>query len=1145
MDYPWRANQPGVVLDVETFGLSQNSPIWEAALLDLQSGEKKHWYVKPYAGRSRLTRAELPHFMEPWTRSRYEATGEGTLGEAIRQANREGVHPKQFLTELFSAIEGKQVFIANAPFEARKIGSMARTWLSPSEIVSASKQFETAPAGTGHLGNTFYVTGRGVQEARSVAFATGDWTGVASAMRGPPEAAWARGGGVPTTVSDIQDIARSMFTRASRLGLVGKAGGVYTGTAVGILARAFGEGLETHRASDDVSLEGRLIPKLTKAESDLETLSSEGLIKNFKRLFLEQDLETLNALKRLSAVRGEMKARSIERAFAEARLAFLKGDLSYQVATERKVYSVPMFEYASDMETTGLISAPWRQKPNSYEEAVEMLKRVHAPTAGGINMTALATRVGGMEKPALEALVHTGITLKEAAIKDKGILRSMAMAGEWGLKDSAGFLLRRHPGKIGGLFLGGAVGIEIISSTIAKMLSPDKNDRLDIDGLYEGGEAAELRKRNANFGSGWGGIFSSIWAEDQQQTRDLQEQYRRWKRTIWQDEGRRLALQATLKEEEKRAQETLGSLDADEAKVLTMEQIAEIQSRSGGALFQGVNTGNAKNMVVADISPDKYNYEFEDADTLVLRKRGFLGISTGKPISIRLAGLDAPEIAEHKQDPLASVRIAQAQPYGETAAARFKELIQQQDSLSILYDPTATTYGRHIGVLFGEDNQNINLQLVRSGVAAHLPFGESGTEIIDREMFQRAEDTALKTNMGLWQEPFWKGYRVASEAARTRITFNTLTRMDKLAKDAALEQLFFQMWGAEEEGSITGDEYEEFFATGKQLSRTYGRWNKSNTRRKNLNRASRKGNYRDHNDVRGFQHQGKSAESRRAYGFGSPFIGETPWAVVSYLQGVRKWGILDKILGRGIGGMVRLAKTVDRPDLPEMWGALKLNTSDIDKNVLFLRPEFSIRERTVASRYPNLSQSQIETLVERNMEINWGATRTFMDFSPQTQALTMTDSRWEAFLTRKARAMYGDVVPMVHEETAQTVLSEYAGIGVREAVARGLTTTGKVQQFIVEQTAREAEKGLFHLDLHLDQMTWDPFKQIHRVLDWSTAVLHPNPVAKGRIIEHREELVASMQHWTNLRREQAMAGAQREAGMNMFRSPISHTRGGS
>jgi len=874
-------------LDIETFGLEKGSPVWEAAWYDLQTGKVRRWSIRPHAGKEAIAADAAAESMEPWTRARFEGQPSTRAGIAASFAEGSST-PGNFLRELFAEIQGKQVWIANAPFESRQLGAMARDHLSDEELVKFSKQFQTAPAGKGNIGNMFYVTGRRVQAARGAAYATGDWASVIEQYA-------KSGAGASTKVRDVQDVARSVFSQAMDLGIFSQKG-TYTGTSINVMGMAMGMEAETHRAAGDVVQEAKVLfgPRLGKAGTPGGLLGlnqrmsglNQGFMGAIGALFSPGAKDDLQVMKRLEAVRPELKHRAIRRALADAKLEIRTGK-GVEVVTGRRSWEAPVFTHGSPFVRSTPISVANKVRTKKWSEAVEYLKTVHMNGSEGFDWDGEASKVNRMRTSKLEALKHTGVSLEAEAQLNKKLLSKMDAAGKWGLRDSAALLARKYPFKSAGTLTAAVIGFEVLTS----FMSPDKDERLVAEGLSELGVAPQLRKQNTEFGSGYQGM-GTPWFFRVQQEREYRAQQAKWERDVWQEPGRFAVEQMMIKEAQTKAQSKLGRIPLGAGITYTPEQVKAIQDASGGALLSGVNPMLQKRLAVVDISKDKYKYEFDDADTLMLRRKNFLGFGTGKKISIRLAGIDAPETGGHANDPLEPVRVGQDQPHGKVSAEQFEEIIRAQGSLTLAYDPEASTYGRQIGFLYGEDQQNINLQLVRGGQAAHLPFGDSGSSIVDRGQFQRAEDVASGSRSGMWGDPFWQAQKIAMDEAGSRVTFNTMTRMDKLAKDAALQQMTMSAWGAHERGYI--EDEQEFVDYGFRLRSTVGRFNSRNKKR-----AKRKGNPRAHNDIQGFQHGGIASEYRPMFGFGSPSIGKIAPMVLDLWSSLRPMG--DALRSGGLG----------------------------------------------------------------------------------------------------------------------------------------------------------------------------------------------------------------------------------------------------
>jgi endonuclease YncB( thermonuclease family) len=167
-----------------------------------------------------------------------------------------------------------------------------------------------------------------------------------------------------------------------------------------------------------------------------------------------------------------------------------------------------------------------------------------------------------------------------------------------------------------------------------------------------------------------------------------------------------------------------------------------------------------------------WDYTVEDADTVRLMLAG------GNSMTLRLAGIDAPEIAH--SDDYAFGRVNQDQPYGQEAKSRLEEILANQKNLSVLFDPNSETYGRSVGVLQGDGGQNINLQLVASGAAASLPFGGASSRLYDTGAFRRAERAAFNSSIGMWQEDSWRAVRNAQDDKKRRVTHTSLTQMGRM-----------------------------------------------------------------------------------------------------------------------------------------------------------------------------------------------------------------------------------------------------------------------------------------------------------------------------------------------------------------------------
>ena len=102
---------------------------------------------------------------------------------------------------------------------------------------------------------------------------------------------------------------------------------------------------------------------------------------------------------------------------------------------------------------------------------------------------------------------------------------------------------------------------------------------------------------------------------------------------------------------------------------------------------------------------------------------------------VRLLGIDAPE---------------QAQPWGAEAGAHLKALVLQHE---VQVDFAKTDrHGRLVGTLRLQ-GQDVNLQLLRAGLAWHYKRYAEEQKWLERWRYARAERRAQRERRGLWADP--------------------------------------------------------------------------------------------------------------------------------------------------------------------------------------------------------------------------------------------------------------------------------------------------------------------------------------------------------------------------------------------------------
>jgi len=440
------------------------------------------------------------------------------------------------------------------------------------------------------------------------------------------------------------------------------------------------------------------------------------------------------------------------------------------------------------------------QPLQELEEELLQFKSVRA-SGGPIDtnrLTAVHREVGRLHQQKLDI----AWSLKQQSDYDKFIRRPQVMGGV-----NEGKSFTKRVGGLGGRILknrkllAGGVAAALV---LGYMFSSRDKTYNTIEGLHPGsqGMGAESLRAHSEFGSGYQGLPSSLMGQD------IDPRILGFRTDVMDDPKAQAALRAELREAQAEVQ--YGKLGKEDL---------------GARVASSILNPRNRNLRKVDLS--NFNLSIEDADSLLLeRKRG-----AGDPIAVRLSGIDAPEVAGHADDPLAAVRIDQAQPYGEEASDILRNLVDQQDNLSLVIDPSQKTYGRYLGALVGDDSV-LNEELVRQGAVSALPFGPRSKDIINRDISAQIEAEAQHEGRGMWQLARYKASAVAEENTGQAITYNTLSRIDKLSQNLNLGafQSFLESFG-DEGRELTAEEMDTAQRMGYVLRKTHGprkrKYNKS------------------------------------------------------------------------------------------------------------------------------------------------------------------------------------------------------------------------------------------------------------------------------------------------------------------------------
>lgn len=315
-----------------------------------------------------------------------------------------------------------------------------------------------------------------------------------------------------------------------------------------------------------------------------------------------------------------------------------------------------------------------------------------------------------------------------------------------------------------------------------------------MDGMSEKGLASFLRKMSTDFGSPYQSPRYSMSVLDDHNMRRERERY-----IAAQFGARHFSAEGDIGFYLKRF------VDSIFRREMGFSQSGPPVIISGNPIdAERYNSLRGKNLTEY-VVPDGSDITVEDADTITIRdvNRSRPGMSriTGDPgeMRIRLAGIDAPETAHGDRS---------AQPYAEEAKRIAAEMISKAKDVRIVAQEGNSTYGRQVAMVYA-DGVNVNLELLKRGAAAYLPYkSKKAPAMYNEEAFEKAQELAYKSKRGMWREPFFQAYKMITDVSNQTTTFNTLVNMSKVAKNGHLMSMRTLMDQAQEMGIDSQSELE-------------------------------------------------------------------------------------------------------------------------------------------------------------------------------------------------------------------------------------------------------------------------------------------------------------------------------------------------
>lgn len=305
-------------------------------------------------------------------------------------------------------------------------------------------------------------------------------------------------------------------------------------------------------------------------------------------------------------------------------------------------------------------------------------------------------------------------------------------------------------------------------------------ENLQIEGMQEGGFAADLRKAITDFGSPYAGpSYSNSVLDDFKLTRLRNQMVRK---SFYETHFAFGHIDQLLKAFTK----PIAGYKRETGLVSYYPNTTKIDPED----YQGLK---GTNLVKLNLT-DGYKLSMEDADTLTIQGGGnsalnkFMGTSK---YSFRLAGIDSPETA-HDDRP--------SQPYAEEAKRIASAMIRRAKNVEIVVDPNESTYGRQVAMIYA-DGRNINLELIKRGAAAYLPYKSKQREnMYNEQAFEKAQELAQNSERGMWRKPYFQAYKDIVKNSGQSVTFNQLANVNTVSKSSSLMSMYSIMNTAQNMG---------------------------------------------------------------------------------------------------------------------------------------------------------------------------------------------------------------------------------------------------------------------------------------------------------------------------------------------------------
>jgi endonuclease YncB( thermonuclease family) len=165
-----------------------------------------------------------------------------------------------------------------------------------------------------------------------------------------------------------------------------------------------------------------------------------------------------------------------------------------------------------------------------------------------------------------------------------------------------------------------------------------------------------------------------------------------------------------------------------------------------------VDQTNPDGIALRAIDESKVDYAVGDGDTIQILSKGFLGMGRKSLGSVRVAGIDTPEVAHAG----GGAGGPGDMPFSQPGKNYLTNVLSARTGATVAIG-TRETYGRAVGLVTDKEGINYSYQMIQQGLASALYREKRSEDLMNQSAFNSAENVARKSEKGMWAQPFYYG----------------------------------------------------------------------------------------------------------------------------------------------------------------------------------------------------------------------------------------------------------------------------------------------------------------------------------------------------------------------------------------------------